>query len=681
MKPCRVETNGMEMELDRRSLAMIRLSFGGRTWFENPDNGASLWRLHAVDARGRRVDLECGGCRRAEVVRRKDGVELRWTGVAHRAAGAGPFDVTVRLAPVAGRRLLTAWRIDVRNRSGDWTLWHLLFPLLNGLRPGPSPDRDMLFWPEMWGMQTTGWERMKEVSGVCGGYGKHSAQFMGFSHSDRTFYFASHDPEQWPKHMVFKPVSCRSRRSAQIYFLAHPAGMTEAGNSYRQQYEVVLGEIPGDWYDAARTYAQWVRGRPWVSSPPKNAFKGLREEREILVWEQGSINAFPSERVVTVNDLSASKWARQMKTLKRKLGVRMAVHMYHWHQTPFDTNYPEYFPVKQGFKDLVADLQDAGIVIMPYINGRLWDHSAPSYDAQAELHAVKCCAERAAPPLRFAWPESYGNGQLLVTMCLATEFWRRKVVQLCERIVKELGCRGIYLDQLGCSGSRTCVDPRHGHSLGGGSYWLEGYRRLLASIRDRIGPEPYLTTENNWEACVADFDALLDTQWNHEENLPIFPAVYWDRGAIYGGDVFGPAFGGGGETFIQRMGMRCVWGGELGWGHFEHLLKPENRDLLDYFIGLCRLRTDHARFFCRGEFLRPPEVVTSDGTKCSSPLKGPVLSALWSDPDGDGCSLFLVNVTRGEQRVKVRMTDARAAARSPAVCVSLRPLESKAVAL
>ena len=364
-----------------------------------------------------------------------------------------------------------------------------------------------------------------------------------------------------------------------------------------------------------------------------------------------------------------------MAALRRRLGVRLAVHMYHWHQTPFDTNYPDYFPVKRGFKALVARLRAAGVVALPYINGRLWDHSAPSYTAAAERHAVKCCAQRLDPPLRFAWPESYGNGQLLVTMCLHTDFWRRKVVGLCQRIIGELGCGGIYLDQLGCSGSRTCIDPTHGHSLGGGDYWLAGYRKLLTAVREAIGPAPLLTTENNWEACVADFDALLDTQWNHEDNLPLFPAVYWGRGAIYGGDVFAGSFADGGAAFVQRMGMRFVWGGEFGWGHFEHLLKPEHAALLDYFTALCRLRTAYGRYFCRGEFLRPPAVAAAaSGTPCTNPLTGPVLAAMWADPDGPDAALFLVNVTRDPQTVRVRVTAKEWAAASVPPAAGVTPL-------
>ncbi len=653
---------GMHLTLASDWLAIQRLACGPRVWLDNGAAGAPLWQLHLADAAGRQVNLD--GAAAAAVASRMDGDTLRleWREVRDADSGAGPFDVRVTVTSHATAPHRTAWRLSVTNRSKEWTLWHVLFPRLNGVLPGAESATDRFFWPELWGMQATGWDKMTDISGPCGGYGKHAMQFMGFTRGEHTLYLGAHDPEHWQKMMFFSPGKAADEpRRAALHFLAHPASMTEAGNSYEQAYDLVVGELAGDWFEASKLYADFARRQPWANEPPAKAFRGRREDREVLVWEQASVNTYPSDRVVTVNRKPAAEWVAQMKELRQRLGVRLAVHTYHWHQTPFDTNYPDYFPIKAGFKELVAELKQGGVVVMPYINGRLWDQAAPSYGPEAELAAEKISAHRANPKRLYAWPETYGNGQMLTGMCLHTEYWRQTVVELCRRIVGELGCGGVYLDQLGCFGGRVCLDPRHGHPLGGGPYWLAGMRRLLAEIREAVGPEPLLTTENNWEGCVADFDALLDTQWNHETNLPIFPAVYGGLGAIYGGDLFERAYADGGDTFIQRAGMRFVWGGQFGWGHFEPLLKAENQALLDYFATLCRLRTEYARLFCRGEFMRPPEVRLADGTLCAEPLRGPVLAAQWRDPDApEQAALFLVNVTRQPQRVQVRPAGAAA---------------------
>ncbi len=667
--------NNVSIELTADTLELCRLKVGERTWLDNGAEGAPLWQVHLADAGGRQVNLD--GAAAAAVAARMDGDTLRleWQGVQDPDTGAGPFDVQVAIASHATAPHLTAWRLTVKNHSQDWTLWHALFPRINGVLPNADSANDRVFWPEMWGMQATGWDTMPALSAPCGGYGKHAMQFMGFTRAEQTLYMGAHDPEQWQKQMIFAPGKATDApRRAAMHFLLYPEGMTQAGNSFEQNYDIVVGELDGDWYDAATLYAGYARQQPWANQPPANAFHGAREDREVLIWEQASANKFPSDRLVTVNDKPVAEWTASMKELRRRLGVRIAVHMYHWHQTPFDTDYPDYFPIKAGFKELVAELKEGGVVVMPYINGRLWDQAAPSYGPEAEAAAEKISAHRVNPKTLYAWPENYGNGQLLTGMCMHTEYWRETVVNLCRRIVEDLGCGGVYLDQLGCFGGRTCLDPSHGHPLGGGAYWLEGMRHLVAAIRDEIGPDPLLTTECNWEGCVADFDGLLDTEWNHETNIPLFPAVYWGRNSIFGGTFFGNTYRNDGEILVRRASMRFVWGGQFGWGHFEPLLKPENKELFDYFATLCRLRTEYARFFCRGEFLRPPEIRMPDGTLCTSPLQGPVLGARWSDPDApENAAVFLVNVTRQAQSVQVRVED------TGTVSVDLAALESTVI--
>ena len=47
--------------------------------------------------------------------------------------------------------------------------------------------------------------------------------------------------------------------------------------------------------------------------------------------------------------------------------------LYYWHEIPFDNDYPHYFPMKSCVVDELKKFHDAGIKVMPYINGRLWD--------------------------------------------------------------------------------------------------------------------------------------------------------------------------------------------------------------------------------------------------------------------------------------------------------------------
>ena len=49
-------------------------------------------------------------------------------------------------------------------------------------------------------------------------------------------------------------------------------------------------------------------------------------------------------------------------------GKGVGLHWYYWHNHRFDTKYPEYFPEKAGFKEMIKETQELGGFITPYIN-------------------------------------------------------------------------------------------------------------------------------------------------------------------------------------------------------------------------------------------------------------------------------------------------------------------------
>ena len=51
--------------------------------------------------------------------------------------------------------------------------------------------------------------------------------------------------------------------------------------------------------------------------------------------------------------------------------------------------------------------------------------------------------------------------------------------------MERIGVNAIYLDQVACARPAPCHDVAHGHPLGGGRYWTDAYRELMAPIRSR----------------------------------------------------------------------------------------------------------------------------------------------------------------------------------------------------
>jgi len=644
-----VKVNGLIIELARPALNLLSLKHEGRHWLRCPAEGQSLWSLLAVDEAGRRAKLTTANCRTAAVKQEEGAASLTWRGVRDKATGAGPFDVIVEIRPAGGCQGVTAWRIRVHNRAKAWTLWSVEFPRLEGLQPSANLDADRLFYSDCWGAEWRG-DKMHPLNLRYPRGIKITMQFLGYSRGQQTFYLGTHDSGLTTKDFLFSPP--RKARPAitpgRFAVLNYPEQMSVGGNGFAPDYDTVVAVLDGDWYDAAGLYAAWARRQPWATAPPPAASRRPRAEREVHAWLTMHLPQKPMDQ-----------WADQAERLAKLLGVRLGVHFYNWHQIPFDVNYPEYFPARDGFRRLVGRLRRAGIATMPYINARLWDVNAPSWRRRGALRfAAKQSAERLNPQTLLPYIEEYGSGAKLAPMCPTTAFWRRTVIELCRRITTELGCDGVYLDQVGAERAELCFDASHGHPLGGGGYWLEGYRRLMRDLRETIGPGPILTTEANWEGCAADYDTLLSYHRFGDEMVPMFPAVYAGLARTFG-CAFSPRHIAeeGGEPFARRMGMLLAWGGQLGWGDLTPLLEAKNRPVRDYFASLCRTRAAHVELFADGRMLRPPSVAVARGGRPPSAGRYPLYCSVWQSGSADRTALFLVNPSRRRLRATVRLTD------------------------
>src|SRR5690606_17858885 len=125
--------------------------------------------------------------------------------------------------------------------------------------------------------------------------------------------------------------------------------------------EAVWRLLRGDWFDAAVIYRDWARANAKWYPPlgPDGRDDTPPWMRELSVWV---LTGGPPEQVVP-----------DVEQFTKAIGIPVGLHWYNWHEIPFDNDYPHYFPTKQGFADAVAKLQEGGVYVMPYINGRLWD--------------------------------------------------------------------------------------------------------------------------------------------------------------------------------------------------------------------------------------------------------------------------------------------------------------------
>jgi len=497
------------------------------------------------------------------------------------------------IATLDTRHSALRWTLHLENRSPGWSVRRCVFPQLELADLG---DDAMVFFPRGPGeVQREAWRRDFRYRGNYpdGWCAMQVLAAYREGASPTGLYVGLHDPWGSTKHLELRSIP--ASRTVRLAVEVPAADLTRAGNDFTSSGEVVWQLLRGDWFDAARIYRAWARkeARWW----PRLGREGRTDTplwmRELSAWVM--TGGAPGECLPAV------------KAFRDALGLPVGFHWYNWHQIPFDNDYPHYFPTKAGFAQGVAELQQAGVFVMPYINGRLWD----SRDRGAEDFEFSRVARAAATKKEDGQPflESYGsketNGQpvSLAVMCPSTRLWQDRVRDLVLRLQRDEGTRGVYIDQVAAAAPTLCVDPSHGHPLGGGHWWTESYWDLLKAIRCEMPADRMLTTECNGEPFIRWFDGYLTWHWQHEGQVPAFPAVY--GGAI---QMFGRAYRGGATKDLalrMKAGQQLVFGEQIGWFDPGQAGEPQNREFLRKVI---HTRWNHRRYFYAGEMARPPRL-------------------------------------------------------------------------
>lgn len=527
------------------------------------------------------------------------------------------------------------WDLRVGNENLEWGLWRVVFPQVAVARQGETAG---VFVPHGSGVVRQDlWHGTRSAGGTYPN-GWTAMQYLAAYGSGTGLYVGMHDPTGSTKDIRVEGLGT-GRGVAFRY--DHPVpNMGRPALSFDLPGTAVWRRLRGDWYDAAMIYREWVTREAgwWPRLGPEGRGDTPLWMRELPAWAQagGPTNACVAP----------------VKAFAEALGVPVGFHWYNWHRIPFDNDYPHYFPPKAGFRAAVADLERSGVHVMPYINGRLWDTrdrgtNDVSFTPRARNAATK--DESGAPYTEsYSSRESDGSAVKLAAMCPVTPLWRQTLLGIVARLLEDFGVSGVYIDQVAAAKPRLCFDAVHGHPLGGGPWWVDGYRRMLSSMRASMPPGRMLTTECNAEPYLKAFDGYLTWHWQEQDAVPAFPAVY--GGAI---QMFGRAYRGGPtQDLANRMkaGQQLVYGEQLGW------LNPgamRRADTWPFFCSAVRLRWELRRFFYAGRMARPPALignipsVTADWKwRDTWPVKtAAVMGGAWRLPREKKVALLLANVS------------------------------------
>ena len=548
----------------------------------------------------------------------------------------GVADVRARVE-IAGAA--AEWTLSIENRSASWVPFEAWYPVLpKVLRPGvddvliPTMNLGAKFVP-----------RCDPAKLRLRAFGSPAwfPMVTAIQQGRAGLYVAAHDGEMRIKSLIYLP-------DGTLQFQTPLADAGVPGRDARGPgFKVVTQCYDGDWWDAARIYRAWALNQKWAAKGPiAKRTDYPKALAETAVWGR-SVAA----------DGTFHKFFRAAFP-DMKIGLRW----YCWENERFDTCYPDLTP-RPKIKELFRDACERGILVMPYVNGRLWDRALPSFrsveadachDSDGNVCSEKYDAEFAV-------------------MCPTAPRWQKKLFDVGVEVVDGLGANAIYYDQVNCAQWRTCHSRDHSHPAGGGAWWADGYREAFTPIKEKFAAAGVpVTSEGPCEAWMDLIDgALIVGRAPEATDVPFYPAVYSGYTTYF---CIEQEADDSPEAIFACQVRYALWGCTTGTWNDHRLFHPDpaNRPLAaqaDVIRRIARLRASSLDYLAYGhledEFrpLDPPPAVAythhpTRGTK-KTPLNmveyPAVLGAVWRDVDGTRRATFVANVSGSPQDVRFRL--------------------------
>jgi hypothetical protein len=610
------------------------------------------------------------------------GVRLVWQDFAQADAPDLQVEATVRME---SGQPMSQWTIAVSG-LGKLGLQQVSFPRVCGLA---RQENERLAVPDHMGQLLPEPRKLVRSRRGWDYPGPLSMQFLAYYQDQGPgFYAAADDTAAFRKTFAVWPDAAGRMHFEVVHY---PGSEAQPAGSYAPTYRVRLGTFRGDWLTAAERYRPWALQQPWANE--SRLEHGLSpdwvRQTGIWAWNRGR---------------SPDVLSPALK-LQEVSGLPTSVFWHWWHGCAYDTGFPEYLPPREGadaFKQALSTAQSQGIHALVYMNQRLWGMTTKSWiDEQAERFAVK------GPDGKIR-PEVYNifTHQACASMCLATPFWQAKYAGLAEQAFRQLSVDGVYMDQA-CL-NLMCYDAQHGHTLGGGNYWMQGFRTLASDIRKRCeGPRNIvLAGEGCGETWIPYLDLMLTLEVSREryaglsggaEVIPLFQAVYHPLALTYGNysslvmppydelwpaesaprepmALLEPQFG---RQFRLEQARSFVWGLQPTIANFLPSLLDSRPAETAYAIRLAQTRHKALKYLVHGTFLRPPAIevpaVELDllrmsiytGRATFRKAYPSALASAWRAPDGD-VAVVLANLVDEELTLHLNLDATVYGLRSPA---------------
>ena len=636
-----LENANLAIEIDDATYAVrsiVNKKAGGATFVE-PATNAVLWtaefRAGPADVKPVRLS-SASPCRGKRIERTVDGgATLVWEGLN---LGDERDMVTVRAAVRFAADGSSKWTLDVENRSVRRGLFATRYPILPQVVGDGTADC-LLPRPDTGARLVRGMKRGKNYHFGCMGYWP---MMVAFLKGDAGLYIAAHDGTARIKTLEID-------RELGVSFSTPTENGGVAGLAANgPRYETTVAAFKGDWWEAARLYRAWALTTRWAAKGPILSRTDYpKRMAEIPVWL--NIHGLPAE-------------VSNVMTRARAVfpNFDCGIHWHVWQHSKHDINYPEYFPEQDGAGACFAYLKSIGEEALPYTNGRLWSTNLVSYPYVLPYVCKK--------PDGSPYVEQYGKvTPPMSPMCPATPQWDGTLNDFSARVLV-LGANSIFLDQIGACSARTCYDAGHGHPVGGGTWYFDGYQSMLAKTHALYSSKgAFITTEGSGEEWMNVVDGYLCVTQRQPDDVPFLHAVYNGYTTYFcspenqDDDLV---------SFRAAQTRELLWGQALGW---YHPLILDQQDKCDLLRKLGEFRQANLDFFAYGTLVDevkfkgeiPPVKLSWLGRKpfymwafkdfpLSPTIHGEMPSVfgyVWKSAAGDRTVAFLANVGTEPQEI------------------------------
>ena len=612
------------VDRDRGQLVELVDVAAGRNFASTAPGLDGIWQLELIGRQLQRLaPADARVCQVENLDGAAPGLRLVWSGFGLPEAPELRVEVIVRLD---SRQAISRWAIAV-DAPGQLIIGRLRFPRVLDL---PPVERERLAMPSWAGLLARNPRQI--LSGMTNGVTRFECDYPGhgslqclawYTEGGPGLYLACDDTAGYRK--GFAAFSeCVSGLNLEVVHLPEPTAAD--AKRYVLPYTATVGLFHGDWYNAAAIYRLWATRQRWA-----------RESR----WQRGSVPAWIADTGLWVwNRGSSTNVIDAAIALQGELRLPVSVFWHWWHGCAYDTGFPEYLPPREGndaFRAAFARAHARDVHGLVYMNQRLWGMTTASWtNEHAARYAVKGPDGRVTPEVYNAFTQLP-----CASMCMSTDFWRAKYAGLAATVLNQLGADGIYMDQA-CS-SLACYDTRHGHSPGGGGYWVNGFKRLELDIRRRTAARGgvALAGEGCAENWLPHLDLMLALDLSREryaapdgwEAIPFFHAVYHGYGVSFGNyssltlppyddlwpaefapkeplKLLDPKFS---PQFRLEQARAFIWGQQPTIANFlPSQLRDRPREIA-YAVRLARARQSALKYLRDGTMLAPPRIETEEG--------------------------------------------------------------------